>query len=187
MARSFYLDPLMTHNFALIEVPAPTLLPLAFPLKTAQSAIANGNFVGFQSMTVPELQMEMKSVKEGNNPYVHQVPLGFQNGGNVVLSMAVFPLNIDMYLWWKQVVSGLFAPRRHMMLTHTRLDKGLPARMLLCSNCIPVAWKPASDFNASESAVSIESITFYTENITVIPVPISDIASRAGSGGSFLS
>lgn len=186
MARSFLVDPLMVHNFALIEVPAPTLMPLAFPLKTAQSAIANGNFVGFQSMTLPELQMEMRTIKEGNNPYVHQVPTGYQMGGNVTLTMAVFPLNIDMFLWWKQVVSGTMAPRRHMILTHTRPDKGLPARMISCSNCIPVSWKPGSDFDANTSAVSVESITFYTENITPIPVPLSDIIPRSTSVGGFL-
>jgi phage tail-like protein len=176
----------MTHNFALIEVPAPALLPLAFPLKTAQSAIANGNFVGFESMTVPQMEMEMKTIKEGNNPYVHQVPLGYQTGGNVTLRMAVFPLNIDMWTWWKQVVSGSFAPRRHMLLTHTRPDKGLPARMILCQRCIPVSWKPASDFNASTSEVSMEEITFYTENVEIIPVPISDIAPRTTATGGFL-
>ena len=187
MARSFLLDPLMVHNFALIEVPAASLLPLAFPLKTAQSAIANGNFVGFQSMTVPSMSMEMKTIKEGNNPLVHQVPLGFQTGGNVTLTMAVFPLNIDMYLWWQQVRDGMFAPRRHLILTHTRLDKGLPARMLQCSNCIPVEWKPASDFDANSTAVSMESITFYTENISVIPVPLSDVIPRSSATGGFLS
>lgn len=184
MARSYLLDPLMTHNFALIEVPAATLLPLAFPLKTAQSALSNGNFVSFQSMTVPELSMEMKTIKEGNNPYVHEVPLGFQTCSNVTLSMAVFPLNIDMFLWWKQVVGGTFAPRRHLLLTHTRPDKGLPARMLLCADCIPVSWKPASDFNADSGAVSMESLTFHTSNVTVIPVPVSDLLPRTAATGS---
>ena len=186
MARSFHLDPMLVHNFALIEVPAATLLPLAFPLKTAQSAIANGNFVGFQSMTVPEMTMEMKTIKEGNNPYVHQVPLGFQSGGNITLAMAVFPLNIDMFIWWQQVITGSFAPRRNMLLVHTRGDKGLPARMLSCSNCIPVSWKPASDFDATTTAVSMETITFYTEQITPIPVPISDVVPRATAPGGFL-
>lgn len=184
MARSYLLDPLMTHNFALIEVPAATLLPLAFPLKTAQSAIANGNFVGFESMTVPEMSMEMKIIKEGNNPYVHQVPMGYQSGGNVTLTMAVFPLNIDMYTWWQQVVTGSFAPRRHMILTHTRPDKGLPARMLICSNCIPISWKAASDFSAATGEVSKESITFYAEKITPVPIPISDVVPRSAATGS---
>ena len=180
MARSYITDPLMVHNFALIEVPAATpFFPLAFPLKTAQSAIANGNFVGFTSMTVPEMTMETREIKQGNWPYVHQVPMGYQHGGQVTLTMAVIPLNIDMYAWWQQVLNGIFAPRRNLLLTHTRLDKGLPARMLSCSNCIPVAWKPASDFDAQTTQVSLEYITFHTQRIDIIPVPLSDVLPRA--------
>jgi len=180
MARSFRLDPLMTHNFALIEIPvANPFAPLAFPLKTATSAIANGNFVGFSSMSVPEFTMETREIKQGNWPYVHQVPMGYQQGGQVTLTMAVMPLNLDMYYWWQQVVNGIFAPRRHLILAHTRQDKALPARMLSCENCIPISWKPASDFDASTSQVSLETITFHTQRINVIPVPLSDIAPRA--------
>lgn len=181
MARSFISDPLLAHNFALIEVPTPTLLPLAFPIKTATSAIANGNFVGFTSMTVPEFTMEMKEIKQGNWSYVHQVPTGYQHGGNVTLTMAVMPLNIDMYQWWLQVVNGIFAPRRNLLLAHTRHDKALPARMLSCENCIPVSWKPATDFDATTSQVSLEYITFHTQRINIIPVPLSDILPRAFS------
>ena len=185
MARSFVLDPLMTHNFALIEIPtASPLAPLAFPLKTATSAIANGNFVGFQSMTIPEFTMETKEIKAGNWPYVHQVPTGFQHGGPVTLSMAVMPLNVDMYLWWLQVVNGVFSPRRNLILAHTRQDKALPARMLSCENCIPISWKPASDFDATSTAVSLETITFHTQRINVIPVPISDIAAGRAFGST---
>ena len=170
----------MVHNFALIEVPAPVpFFPLAFPLKTATSAVANGNFVGFSSMTVPEFTMEMREIKQGNWPYVHQVPSGYQQGGNVTLTMATMPLNIDMYSWWLQVVNGIFSPRRNLLLAHTRLDKALPARMLSCENCIPTSWKPASDFDASSSQVSLEYITFHTQRINIIPVPLSDIIPRA--------
>lgn len=181
MARSFIEEPLMVHNFALIEVPvANPFAPLAFPLKTATSAIANGNFVGFSSMTLPEFTMEMREIKQGNWPYVHAVPVGYQSGGNVTLTMAVMPLNVDMYLWWQQVVNGVMAPRRNLILTHTRWDKALPARMLSCENCIPVSWRPASDFDASSTAVSLESITFHTQRINVLPVPISDVLPSPG-------
>ena len=185
MARSFIFDPLMAHNFALIEIPtASPTAPLAFPLKTAQSAIANGNFVGFQSMSVPEMTLETREIKQGNWPYVHQVPTGYQMGGNVTLSMAVLPLNVDMYYWWLQAVNGIFSPRRHLMLAHTRLDKRLPARLLSCQNCIPVAWKPADDFNADTTAVSMESITFHTQRIDVIPVPVDALAGGRAFGSS---
>jgi phage tail-like protein len=174
---------MMVHNFALIEVPASNpLAPLAFPLKTATSAIANGNFVGFSAMTVPEFTMETREIKQGNWPYVHVVPTGYQQGGQVTLTMAVMPLNVDMYQWWLQVVNGIFAPRRNLIMAHTRQDKALPARMLSCENCIPVAWKPASDFDANSTQVSLETITFHTQRINVIPVPISDIVGGHGLG-----
>jgi hypothetical protein len=58
--------------------------------------------------------------------------------------------------------------------------------MLICWDCIPVSWKPASDFNADSGAVSMESLTFYTENITIVPVPLSDVLPRtAATGGVF--
>lgn len=187
MARSFQVDPLMTHNFALIEVPvANPFAPLAFPLKTATSAIANGNFVGFSSMTIPEFTMETREIKQGNWPYVHQVPTGYQQGGQVTLTMAVMPLNVDMYHWWLQVVNGVFAPRRNLILAHTRQDKALPARMLICENCIPITWKPGSDFDATVTQVSMESITFHTQRIRVVPVPLSDLLPRKGGAGSLV-
>jgi phage tail-like protein len=131
-------------------------------------------------MTVPEFTMETKEIKQGNYPYVHQLLTGYQHGGQVTLSMAVMPLNIDMYQWWLQAVNGILAPRRNLMLTHTRLDKALPARMLSCENCIPVGWKPASDFDATSTQVSMETITFHTQRINVVPVPISDFLPRPG-------
>jgi len=97
MARSYVDDPLMSFNFALIEVPVPNpIAPLAFPLKTAMTALSNGSFVGFKSMSVPAFTMDMKEIRQGNSPYVHMVPTGYQTGGQVTLTMALMPSNIDM-------------------------------------------------------------------------------------------
>ena len=172
MARSFIQDPLMACNFALVEIPAAAIPPLAFPYKTVKSALSQGNFVGFQSMSVPEFSIEMKEIRQGNWPYVHNVPMGFQTGGNIVLVQAVLPLATDMYLWFQQVINGVGAPRRNLLLMHTRQDKALPARVMSCENCIPVAWKPASDFEASDSNVSVETLTIWTQRINIIPTGI---------------
>lgn len=172
MARSFVQDPLMACNFALVEVPAAAIPPLAFPYKTVRSALSQGNFVGFQSMTVPEFTLETREIRQGNWPYVHNVVVGFQTGGNVVLSQAVLPLATDMYLWFQQAVNGIGGPRRNMLLMHTRLDKSAPARILSCENCIPVSWKPASDFDANDSSVSVETLTLWTQRINIIPTSI---------------
>ncbi len=175
MARSFESDPLMSCNFALIEVPTAGLIPLAFPYKTLRSALSNGNFVGFQTMTVPEISLETKEIRQGNNQYVHRVPTGFSSGGNVVLSQAVLRLAGDMGLWFKQALNGVFSPRRNMLLVHTRLDRALPARIIQCSDCIPVSWKPASDFDANSSTVSMESLTFFTPRVDIIFIPPTDM------------
>jgi len=171
MARSFVTDPLMTSNFALIDVPVAGLIPLAFPYKLVKSALSNGNFIGFQSIAIPEFAMEMKEVKEGNWPYPHQVSAGYQGGGTITISQAVLWPALDMYAWWLQAVYGIFAPRRGLLVCHLRADRRLPVRVLSFENCFPTAWKPASDFNAEESAVSVETMSFHTQRATVIPVP----------------
>jgi len=168
----------MVSNFALIEVPVAGPLPLAFPYKTIRSSLSNGNFVGFQRMSVPELTIEHRQIRQGNWPYLHSVPIGFVSGGNITLEQGVLRLATDMYLWWTQAVNGIFAPRRNMIMTHTRLDKALPARMLLCHDCVPVSWKPASDFDALSSEVSVELLTLWTPRVQIIPAPASDAVPR---------
>ena len=175
MARSFFTDPLMACNFALMEVPVAGPLPLAFGFKAIRSAISQGNFVGFQSMTVPEITLETREVRQGNWPHVHQVISGFASGGNITLSQAVLPEALDMYAWWLQAKNGLIAPRRNLILTHTRLDRALPARILSCQHCIPVSFKPGSDFVADASEVSMESLTLWTQKIDIIVVPPTPI------------
>lgn len=175
MARSFFTDPLMASNFALMEVPVAGPAPLAFGFKAIKSAISQGNFIGFQTMSIPEMTLETREIRQGNWPYIHQVVSGFASGGNVTIEQAVLPRATDMYFWWLQSVNGLLGPRRNMLLTHTRLDKALPARMLSCQGCIPISWKPASDFDANASEVSLESLTFWTPRIDIIIVPETPI------------
>ena len=50
MARSASTDPLLAHNFALLDIPVAGLLPTAFPIKTVQNAVSNSAFVGFRSL-----------------------------------------------------------------------------------------------------------------------------------------
>lgn len=175
MARSFVEDPLMACNFAMIEVPIIGVPPIAFPFKTIRSALSQGNFVGFSGMTVPTMNLETREIRQGNWPYIHQVATGFSSGGQVTLRQAVLPLATDMYFWWLQSVNGVLGPRRNFIMAHTRLDKALPARNLVCANAIPVSWKPASDFDANDSSVSLEEITLHVQRIDVIPIPLSDI------------
>lgn len=171
MARSFVTDPLLTSNFALMEVPVAGLAPLAFPFKAIHSQLSQGNFIGFQSINIPELSVETEEIRQGNYPYVHRVVTGFSTGGEVTLSQAVLPYGIDMYLWFMQSVQGILGPRRNLLITHTRLDKRIPVRLLSCENCIPTRYSPSSNLVADTSSVCTETLTFWTQRINVIILP----------------
>lgn len=172
MARSQVSDPLMSHNFALVDVPVAGPIPVAFALKTAYSAVSTGSFIGFKSISIPEQTIEMQEVKEGNWPFVHKVPLGFTTTGEMTISSAIFPLNVDMYLWFKQCQYGRVAPRRHLMVVYLKQDKIVPQRILLCEECLPLTWKPSGDLDGESAEVLIEELTVDVHNIKMIPLPV---------------
>jgi len=176
MARSYLVDPLLACNFALIDVPAVGLAPLAFPFKLAKTALANGSFVGMQSISVPEMSAETRQIKEGTADFVHTVYTGFTTGGTATLTQAVLASSLDMYLWFLQGIRGRFVPRRHFIVAHLRQDKSLPRRLVFLQNCIPISWKPASDFDATAAQVSLESITMQVTHITPIPTQFDDLS-----------
>lgn len=170
MARSIDEDPLMAFNFALVEVPTVSLLPVAFPLKTGQ-AVGDQTLVSFQSIDIPTMQIQTRKIQEGNWPYTHTVLLSATQTGQVKIKQAVTPANVDFFLWFSQAVTGKSgsAPRRSFVVIHTRADKVIPRREIFLWDCIPVEWKPASDFNASSNEVSIEEITLECNRVEVLP------------------
>lgn len=174
MARSFVSDPLLSCNFALIDVPIAGVIPLAFPYKVIKSALSNAAFIGMKSISMPTMSTEMKEIKEGNWPYVHSINAGYTSGGDCVISQAVLPIALDMYQWFLQGVWGRIGPRRHFIVAHLRQDKSLPARVIWLQHCVPVSWKPSSDLDATSSEVCVEELTIRVQRVEVIPVPTED-------------
>lgn len=175
MARSQNSDPLMSHNFSILDVPVAGALPLAFSLKAVQNALGGGNFVGARSVSYPDVTMDVRTIKEGVHHYVHRVPTGYATTGECLIEWALFNTNLDMWAWMQQAIRGKIAPRRSLIIVHTRNDKIMPQRMTLLSGCVPTTWKPGSDLDAMTSEVVIESLTLNVHEITPIalPVPIS--------------
>lgn len=171
MARSASSDPLLAYNFAVIDIPVPGLLPLAFPGKTILSAIESGSFVGFQGIDMPSFQCEMKEIKEGNWPRIHKINMGFANGGQATLRQAVLPYATDMYYWFAQALWGRVAPRRNLLIAQLRNDKQVPQRLILLEGCVPEMWQPSSNFDATSSEVTTEEITLSVTNIDIVPLP----------------
>jgi len=172
VARSSASDPLLSFNFALIDVPVAGLLPLAFPLKTVQSALESGTFIGFQAIDMPEVTLETKQIKEGNWPRIHKVSMGFANAGQVTLRHAVLPYNTDMYYWFLQAMWGRVQPRRTLLVVHLKNDKQLPQRIVKLGDCIPEAWRPSSGLDSSTSEVVTEELTLQVGDLDFVPLPI---------------
>ena len=179
MARSFVSDPMLSCNFALIDVPMAGVIPLAFPYKVIKSALSNAAFIGMKSISIPAMTLETKEIREGNWPYVHSVHSGYTSGGDCVITQAVLPISLDMYQWFLQGVWGRIGPRRHFMVAHLRQDKSLPARVIWLQGCIPVSWKASSDFDALSSEVCVEELTIKVDRIEVIPIPTEDTINGA--------
>ena len=172
MARSFFEDPLLTCNFALIDVPVAAAIPLAFPFKLARSALSQGTFVGMSDISIPAMTLETTQIREGNNPYTHEVLTGNHSGGDCTLRQAVMAESLDMQIWFQQCLWGRVAPRRNFLVAHLRQDKSIPQRLISLRNCVVKSWKPADDFSALNSGISHEEIVMSVQYVEVIPVPV---------------
>jgi len=172
MARSFTTDPLMSHSFALLDVPQAGGIPIAFSIKSLQDAVGSGAFIGMKSIELPSVQLELKEIKEGNWNYVHKVPTGFVDAGEVTLEMALFPWNLDMFVYFRQAMKGIFGPRRSFLVVNLKNDRFVPWRVLMLHDCVPSSWTPSSSMDASASEVLLESMVLDVHQISVVPAPI---------------
>jgi phage tail-like protein len=171
VARSIDSDVLLSYQFGLVEIPVPApLFPVAFPVKAGQSAIS-GHLLSFQSIEVPSMTLQTKRIQEGNWPFMHQVPMGFLQTGQVKIRQAVTAINFDFFLWFTQAIYGLSftAPRRNFAVVQTRADRSTPVREILLWDCIPVEWKPTSTLDAARGDISIEELTMECNRVEILP------------------
>jgi phage tail-like protein len=152
----------------LLDIPVLAIPPVAFPFKLGQS-ISELQLLSFKSISIPTMSMETKDIQEGNWPFKHRVPTGFTSSGECTIQGAITSLSMDFYLWFHQAVYGVGAPRRNFSVVHTRQDKLIPRRIILLEGCIPISWKPSSDFDATSSEVSIEELTMAVSRVEVVP------------------
>ena len=169
MARALSSDPLQNFSFHLLDIPVPTsTIPVAFPFKGGQGT-AEGQLLSFKSISVPNMTLQTKTIQEGNWPITHEIPLGVVKTGDCTIESAITPLSMDFYLWFFQAVWGVGAPRRNFAVVHTRADKFLPRRIVNLYGCFPKTWQPSSNFDASSSEISIESLTMSVHQVEVLP------------------
>lgn len=168
MARALSTDPLQNFSYYLLDIPVAASPPVAFPFKIGQG-LSEGQLLSFKSISIPSVSMGMKTIQEGNWPYAHQIPTGQITTGDTTIEAAVTPLSMDFYLWFFQAVWGTGAPRRNFTVVHTRADKLIPRRVVNLFGCVPKSWQPSSNFDASSSELSIESLTVSVHQVEVLP------------------
>lgn len=184
MARSEQIteDPLMVANFALRELDSPPVAaskrdPIIRDAKIMAQSIKRtqdfNNLIGFQTISMPEVGIELRDVVEGNWPYPHRVPITRAQTSDVTLTQAVFRNSSDFYAWIFQALWGRGAPRRNFAIVHLgrggrvgeALDVWAERRTIRLLRCVPVTWKPGSDFDANAAEVSLEELTMHVERI----------------------
>ena len=199
MARSARVtDPLMVSNFALRELPTPTIPAFpggpvldtkVFPNTRGRSPSGYQDLLGFQSLSMPEVSVEFRDINEGNWPHAHRIPMTRMSTGDVTLSQAVFANSSDFYTWIFQALYGRGAPRRNFQIVHLGRSSdialvgsvffGVPrwgeARYIRLFGCLPVTWRPGSDFDANGAEVSLEELTI---NVERIDLEFSDFARQ---------
>ena len=168
MARSLDSDPLQNYNFYLLDIPTPSIIPVAFPFKLG-SGVAGGQLLSFKSISIPNMTMDTKTIQEGNWPIKHEVPMGYYKTGDCTIESAVTSLSMDFYLWWSQAVYGIQAPRRHFTVVQTGRDKLIPRRIYNLLGCFPKTWTPSTGMDANSSDISIESLTMSVHQVEVLP------------------
>lgn len=158
--------------------------------------------IGFQSVSSPELTLEVKEIKPGNRPHPHKSPKS-ASYGDIVLSRGVFVGDDEFYKWIRQAQYGRGQYKRNLLLVQmhsysraerpsSRLEQigaasasavasssfgaigdlisgvavesgadisNIASRVWRLDGCFPKVYKPASDFDASESGISVQELT----------------------------
>lgn len=172
-------DKLTNYRFHLMDVSftTPVILNLSY---------------GFKSITAPGINLEMKEIVQGNQEYKRSVMLK-ATAEDITLEKGVSIFNSDFYDWVVQVVRGTPDQRRNLLLiqfSDTSMANGrvnlnlgagpisvinfndlvgrVPGRAWMLKDCLPVAYKAGSDFDALGNEISLESLTirpYYFEEL----------------------
>lgn len=177
MARSRVDDQLQVGRFHVLDVSftaPPVLLPV----------------YGFSQVTLPEIQVNLRDIPEGNYEYVRRVTMS-ASVSDVVLSQGVSLFNSDFYDWVRAAVVGRKPPKTLMIVQFSALGEGanafpqgavnipsggqispgvefaarIPGRAWILRECRPRAYKPGTDFDGLSQDVSIAQLTIAVEEM----------------------
>lgn len=144
---------------------------------------------GFSQVSTPELSSDSVEYKEGNMVYVLKQP-GMPQISDISMSRGVTRGDSSFWEWMRVVVEGSGEYRADLEIKQfhrdtslvrtqpangsqpnlTNINTDVPAMIIHARECFPIRVKPAADFDATASEISLAEIdisieTFELENI----------------------
>lgn len=176
--RSRLEDLLQSHRFWLVDV---------VPSSTIPFFVLGSPIMGYQAITMPEITLDTDEIKQLNSMYKRTIYSG-GGVGPVTLSRGARVYDDLFYAWVDRAIRGIdMVPRNLLLLQYTEINAAnalglsvdlpvaieawevaqfVPGRAWLLWGCIPMRYKPGSDFDAMSSEVSIMELDIQPWAIT---------------------
>lgn len=185
MARSPINDFLQVGRFHVIDV-SFTIPPILLPI------------FGFRGCSLPELNINMREIPEGNYEYPSKVVSG-ATVSNITLTQGVSLFNSDFWDWARKTVVGNKPAKDLLIVQFTRMGTSqnalgpnddadlptgnqippgleyasrIPGRAWSCKRCRPTRYKPGTDFDGMSQEVSIAELDLVVEEFEEFNVGI---------------
>jgi len=151
-ARSQSTDPFSSNRFHVVDTEG--YLNLGAPA------------AGFNSVTLPNMNIEMIEYNEGINLYAKKYP-GRPTFDDVIMTKGVVKTDSAFYAWLRATAEGR-PYRTNLVIRHYHRDdvvglldytEAKPSREIHLIHAFALGMKPGSDFDSLASEISIEEIT----------------------------
>lgn len=162
LGRHRLLDYMQDYRFWLVDI-SFSAIPVFLPV------------LGFSAIDAPQLSVQTEEIKEGNWHFPRKVV----TGGKVepiTLSRGAIFYDSDFWRWCAACVGGQVdllgqslggSIRKRLLLIHFTgkrvVGVPVPGKAWVLHECLATGYKPASNFDASSSQVSIQQLTLEME------------------------
>jgi phage tail-like protein len=172
------LDLLQSNRFWLVD---------AVPSSTFPFWVLGAPFMGFQTITMPEVTLEVDEVKQLNSMYKRYTYSG-GSVGPITLTRGARVYDDSFMQWVQRAMRGIdMNPRNLLLIQFTNINVAeyaggnidlpvviqaweiaqfLPGRAWLLWDCIPTRYKAGSDLDAASGEVSIMELDLQPHAVT---------------------
>lgn len=155
MARSIDTDLYHNFRFHVVDPAGGNLDPVA----------------GFSKVTIPNIGMEPAEYREGVFKYTRKYP-GIPKVGDCEMTKGVVKKNSDFLTWLLKPVDGGQNYRSDLLIEEYHISDefgidGTPSRIIRIKEVFPVDVKVASDLDATQADVTLQTLKLAVEEIEV--------------------